>query len=78
MDRVTLFLRTSLFTLGGDDGHIPSAVMILEGHLQDKAGGAITVKVSAMRDTKGKTLSESATTLQLPWSKIDHILMHED
>ena len=78
MDRVTLYLRNSLFTLGGDDGHIPSAVMILEGNLQAKANGTVTIKVSIMRDMRGKPLSETATTLQLPWSKIDHMLIHED
>ncbi len=78
MDRVTVYLRTSLFTINGDDAHLPTGVMVLEGHVEEQKGGSVTVNVSGMSDMKGKSLSDKAAKLQVPWSKIDHLVIHED
>lgn len=80
MERVTLFLRNALFTLPGG-GHVPVGVTVIEGEIvsraEDKLGGGPLVRTSAMKDDRGKTLSETPVLLVVPWAKIDHIHVRE-
>lgn len=73
MDRVTIFLRTALFTLPGDGAHLPVGAAVIEGTLEDAPGGTVRIKASKFLDERGRTLAERPITLILPWSKIDHV-----
>ena len=74
MDRVTVFLRTSLFSFGGPDAHIPAGVMVVEGSLVDRVSGGIVIDTDRFLDERGRELSAAGLKIQLPWAKIDHIL----
>ena len=73
MEQVTVYLRTARFSLGGKDAHVPIGVLVIDGQITDRPAGALTLQVERCRDGRGKVLSETAVTVQLPWSKIDHI-----
>lgn len=73
MERVTIFLRTALFTLGGDQGHVPHGAMVVEARVVSTDGPGLTVRTTRFLDERGRTLGEQQVTLQLPWSKIDHV-----
>ena len=74
MDQVTVFLRTSLFSYGGPDAHVPHGVMVIDGEILDRPSGGIRLRATRLMDDRGRRLSEAETILQLPWAKIDHIL----
>lgn len=78
MDNVTVFLRTSLFTFGGGDAHVPSGVMAVVGRVLDTPGGGVTLRARSFVDERGRPLGEQEITLHIPWSKIDHLVVHED
>lgn len=78
MDHVTVFLRTSLFTFGGADAHVPSGVMAVVGRVLDAPGGGLTLRARKFLDERGRPLGEQEVTLLVPWSKIDHLVVHED
>ena len=75
MERVNIYLRTSLFTYGGNGGHLPSGVMVIEGHILDRPSGAVSVRTATMRDARGRPISEAEINLQIPWAKIDHMVI---
>jgi hypothetical protein len=77
MDRLTLFLRTSLFSLGGSDPHVPPGVMVVKGRSSDRGAGGVTLSVEEGLDEKGRALPTKPITLVIPWSKIDHVLVHD-
>ncbi|MCA9490478.1 MAG: hypothetical protein KC621_11160 [Myxococcales bacterium] len=77
MEKVTVFLKTSLFTLPGAEGHVPTGVMIIEATVVDRPSGALRVDTERMRDERGRLLSETAVRLDLPWAKIDHLLLRD-
>lgn len=74
MDPFTVFLRTALFSTGGAEAHVPAGAMIVEGNITDRPSGAIVVETTRLRDARGRELGESKITLQIPMSKIDHIV----
>jgi len=79
MNRVTVYLRTSLFSFSGTDGHLPTGVMAIQGRTPEAGGGStLRVEVEKLLDERGRSLSEDALSLQLPWSKIDHVVVHSD
>jgi hypothetical protein len=77
MERVTIFMRTALFTYSYEPRHVPVGVTVLEGDVPSQEGGALTVKVTRMLDDRGRVLSETPVTLIVPWSKIDHLLQRD-
>lgn len=78
MDRVTVYLRTSLFSFGGHDAHVPAGVMVIQGHAVERAGSFLVLEAQAFLDERGRRVAEDRMTLQLPWAKVDHILVHHD
>lgn len=78
MDRVTVYLRTSLFSFGGPEAHVPPGVMVVVGQIVDRPASSLVLEATQLFDERGRQLSEERVTLQLPWSKIDHILVHKD
>lgn len=71
-DRVTIFLRTPLYTLAADAAHVPANAFIIEGSISEEQGGPI-VSTILFRDEKGKILAEKVVKLLIPWGKIDHL-----
>ena len=78
MDRVTIYLRTSLFSLGGPRAHVPAGVMVVEGASPGSEGGALTVHTERLLDDRGRELSDAELVLRLPWAKVDHVVVHSD
>ena len=78
MEAVTIYLRTALFSFGHPDAHVPNGVTVIEGRIIDRPSGGVTVETDVMRDDRGRELSEAVLTLQLPWAKVDHILVHDE
>jgi hypothetical protein len=75
--RVTLFLRTALFSPESENAHIPQGIAIIDGETTEGPAGALTVKTKAYRDSRDRALTGSPRTLTIPWSKIDHVLERE-
>lgn len=75
MDRVMVFLRTSLYSYGGRDAHIPPGVMVVEGSLVHENQGSIRVDADRFLDERGRELLDEAMTMTIPWGKIDHVLI---
>ncbi len=78
MDRVTIYLRTTLFSLGGPKAHVPPGVMVITGTLDESSGGSLAVETDRLLDERGRELSDAALSLRLPWSKVDHVVVHSD
>ncbi len=78
MDRITVFLRTSLFTFGGADAHVPSGVMAITGKVLETPAGGLLIRARRFLDDRGRPIGEQELTLHVPWSKIDHVVVHED
>lgn len=78
MDRVTVFLRTSLFSFGGADAHVPAGVMVVVGQIVDRPASGLVLETHEFLDERGRRLSEESITIQLPWAKIDHVIVHAD
>ncbi len=77
MEDVIIYLKTALFTLPKEDGHVPKGAMILSGKIREQIGGGLTVAVASYRSDVGKALAGPAQVLYLPYSKIDHIQLIE-
>lgn len=77
MSQVTVFLRTSLFSYSGPKKHLPSGVMVIDGHVIEQNNSGVTIETARMMDDRGRVLSEDSLKLMLPQSKIDHILVVE-
>jgi len=77
MERVTVFLRTALFSYGNAQAHVPAGVMVLEGAVVDRPHGGLTVQTSRLLDQQGRDQGEVELVLHLPWAKVDHLLVHE-
>ena len=75
MEQATVFLRTALFSADSNDAHIPAGVSILSVDIIDRPAGTITVRVNEYRDARNRPLEGESTTLNIPWSKIDHLLL---
>jgi len=76
MEDVTIYLRTTLFTVGGEGAHVPPGTMIIRGSRAPEASGGVTVTTSSVRSAKGKELPSEPLTLHIPWSKVDHMVIH--
>ena len=77
MNRVTVFLRTNLFSFSGPEKHVPSGVMVIEGHVIEQNAIGITIETDHLLDDRGRILSEASLKLVLPHAKIDHMLLLE-
>ena len=77
MERVTIYLRTSLYSIAGDNPHVPNGVMTLEGAIADRTGGGLLVDVSRFIDGRGRDLKCAPMKLYLPMSKVDHAVVHD-
>lgn len=75
MERVNVFLRTPLYSVGGGGAHLPSGVLLLEGMLMERDGAGIRIEADRFLDARGRELLEETLTLVLPWEKIDHVLI---
>jgi hypothetical protein len=71
--RVHVYLRQSLFVLGGDAAHLPAHAAILVGTLVEQGPVGITVKADTFLDEKGRPLPGPARTIIVPAGKIDHV-----
>lgn len=78
MDSVTVFLRTELFAFGHTDSHVPNGVMAIEGRILERLAGGLRIETDLLRDIRGRELSDDVLTLELPWSKVDHVVVHEE
>lgn len=77
MTHTTVYLRTSLFSLGGPRAHVPAGVMIIEGN-SEYADGGLTIEVDRLLDERGRELSNAPITLRLPMAKVDHLVVHAE
>jgi hypothetical protein len=75
MERVIVYLRTPLFSIGGADAHLPSDVRILEGALISRDSASLRIDADRMLDTFGREVLDEAITLVIPWEKIDHVVV---
>ena len=73
MEKFTAYLRTPLYTLDGEDDHLPSGVSSLSGKGTIGDGG-VTVQAKSYRDSRGRELKGKAVTLFIPMGKIDHLV----
>ncbi len=77
MERVTIYLRTSLFSIAGDNPHVPNGVMVLEGEVVERPSGGVVIDVAKYLDGRGRETECDAKKLFLPWAKVDHIVLQE-
>jgi hypothetical protein len=78
MDNVVIYLRTALFTYGGDVGHVPAGATVIEGRILDeKAAGGALVETRGFYDDRGKKLGDKQVRIILPWAKVDHVLLRD-
>ncbi len=75
--RVTVFLKTTLFTFSSGERHVPSDVSAIEGDLQRIGDGGVTLQATGWRDERGRALEGQSRTLFVPMSKVDHVHMQE-
>ncbi len=75
MDRVSVYLRTPLFSYGGTGAHLPAGVLIIEGLLADRDASSVRIDAERLLDERGRVLLEETFTVVIPWAKIDHILV---
>lgn len=73
MDRIVLYLRTPLASLGVD--HLPADLMVLEGTLVEQTASCVKADIERMLDDRGRERVTEVVTLIIPWEKIDHILV---
>lgn len=74
MERARIFLRTTLFT-AGPEPHVPAGASVLDVEVLDRSAGALVVRLERVYDERGRALGDSTSTLWLPWSKVDHVLV---
>lgn len=75
MERVSIYLRTPLFSFGGDDAPLPAGVMVIEGTSRETCDGAMRIDADRLADDRGRELSDESVSLWVPWEKIDHVLV---
>lgn len=73
--RVRVFLRSSFFTLPGEEAHVPTAAVVLDGSVEEQNSGWVRLTTSSYMDERGRKLNGSTRTLLIPVSKIDHMLV---
>lgn len=77
LDRVRILLRTTLFSTGGPDAHVPPGVSIVDGRLLEGGNMGLLIDVEGVYDSTGRRLEADPCVLLLPASKIDHVLVLE-
>jgi hypothetical protein len=77
MERVTIYLRTSLFSISGDNAHLPKGVLTLEGTVVDRPPGGVVIDVAKYLDERGRELECDPQKLFLPWAKVDHVVLQD-
>ena len=78
MEKVTVFLRTALFSFGEAEGHIPHGVHAVRGTLVERSEASLVLQGETLFDYDGEQLEGTAVRLELPWSKVDHVLWGSD
>ncbi len=74
MEKVTVFLRTALFSFGEGEGHVPHGVHALTGTLIERSEASLVVRGEELFDYDGEALQADPVRLELPWTKVDHVL----
>ena len=77
MGQVRVFLKTELFALTGESGHVPRGSVIIDGDVRELQGGGITIAAKGYLDARGRTLEGNETVLFIPTGKIDHLHLQE-
>ena len=85
MKKVTIYLKTPLFALKGEEDTVPTGAIVLKGSLGEDGKGGIHVEVSSYFSVERKSSSRQelkdlggeSSTLFIPTSKIDHIRFHD-
>jgi len=77
MEKTTIYLRTSLFSIAGDNPHVPAGIMALTGTVADRPSGGIVFRIETALDGRGRSLECASQTLFLPWAKVDHMVLHD-
>jgi len=77
MDRVRVFLRTSLFT-SRKNAHVPSGTSIVEGNVVEMGNGGLHLTADRFMNDVGDFLEGEAVELFLPLAKIDNMLVAGD
>lgn len=77
MERVTVYLRTALFSYGHSEAHVPHGVMVVEGRLVERLSGGLRIETDLLLDARGRELSDVELSIELPWGKIDHVVVQE-
>ena len=77
MERVTLYLRTALFSPVTDDPHVPQGIAVIAATVVERGNGGILIDASTYQDARGRDLDGTKRRLFIPWSKIDHIAVHD-
>lgn len=75
MDKVRVFLRTDLFTVGGELRHAPDGACILDGRVREQSAGGFIVEVARWYRADGRPLEGGPAVLYLPTGKVDHLLL---
>lgn len=81
MKNATIFLKTPLFALKGDEDPIPTNAIIVEGDISEENKGGVVIEVSAYFSIESKSPAQQSkkplkgkpARLFIPSSKIDHI-----
>lgn len=77
MERVTLYLRTALFSPSNDDPHVPQGIAVIAAKVVERGSGGLLVDATGYQDARGRDLDGSPRQLFIPWSKIDHAAVHD-
>ena len=78
MEKVTLFLQTSLFSVAGPDAHVPHGVTVVTGTVLERSPATLRVRTEKLSNERGRVLNEAVLVLELPWAKIDHLVVRSD
>jgi hypothetical protein len=73
--RVRVFLRQTLFTLPGENAHLPGNTAVIEGVSDDPTHQGLRIFAESFLDDKGRPLEGAPCDLILPGAKIDHVLV---
>jgi hypothetical protein len=74
MQSVRVYLRAPLFTTR-TDAHLPAKAVVLDGELEDRSQGGLTLRVTAWLDHEARPLDGSTLRLFVPMAKVDHVLL---
>ena len=78
MDKVTVYLRTALFSFGEAEGHLPHGVHAIAGEVVERTAAALVLRTEQLFDYDGQELAAEPHLLELPWPKIDHVVRRSE